>query len=335
MRSSKVLKCGSASVFYLLASVLYLSSASMPFCGGWERFMPPAVADARICSEFGLSLTNVKFAVDLPAGEHTALTVVAWLQVTQAPGMYLTTTGLWVADPVRLSNPDLLGGRGGFPTNTVLGGTLTVAGFGWQPYEPGINSNRWPKGVYTVAGWSTNQITVALGGTSMTLGPGPFNRNVAPAAGADCVIMGTGLACVGISRTPAAQWFQCLDGVRNEETGVLTRDSIVTNELAFCSWRLRFEGTNQLYRSDLARFGECGSLAMVQTNGLPASGRTTYSSEGMYQFGLAGLGSGTGAVRLDGFGARVVARWLTDEEICRVKANDEIEMARRGIPRWR
>ena len=46
-----------------------------------------------------------------------------------------------------------------------LGGALTLDPFPWQPYEAGtVPSNQWPRGVYTVAGWSSNAVTVTLGG---------------------------------------------------------------------------------------------------------------------------------------------------------------------------
>ncbi len=321
--------------FAFTLAALSLSSASLPFGGSWQRFMPPQATDSRLCSEFGFSATNTKFEVTLPPGDHSELTVVSWMQLSQAPGMNLTTSALWIPDPVQLSNPDLLAGAAGFPTNTVLPGTLTFADFAWQPYAPGPSSNLWPRGVYTLAGWSSNQITVALGGASVTLGPGPFTRNAVPGSGPDIVVTGTGLASVGLSRCPAAQWFSAIDGVRDENSGVLTRDSVITNELAFCSWRIRFSPTNQIDRSDIAAFGLCSPLSQEQYRPLPASGRTAYSSHGIYQFGLSGLGSGAFMVRLDGFAPRVIPRWLTDDELCRIKANDEPEIARRGIPRWR
>lgn len=329
------------SALCLLASVLCLTAAaaSVQFGSAMQRFMPSPLGDARLASSFAVTATNTMFDVHIPPGDHSALTICGWLRAS-CPGIgkqiLLTTAAQWCPDPIRRSNPDLLGGRGGCPTNTVLGGTLTVAPFPWQPYEPGINSNTWPRGVYTVAGWSSNAVAVALGGApAVTLGPGPFNRNIVPGSGSGLTVTGTGLACIGVSRTPAHQFFGAIDGVLGGGDLLLTPDSIVTNELVFCSYRLRFSDGRQLYRSDLARIGECGSLGQVKTNGLPASGRSSYSSRGHYSVGLSGLGGGSRSVAVDLFGFRAITRWVTDEELCRIKANDEDEISRRGVPRWK
>lgn len=333
--------CPLFSALCLLSSVLCLPSgaASVQFGSSMQRFMPSPFGDARLASSFATDSTNTMFDVRIPAGDHSALTICGWLRAS-CPGIgsqiLLTTAASWCCDPIRRSNPDLLGGQGGFPTNTVLSGTLTVSPFPWQPYAPGsTESNTWQRGVYTVAGWSSNAVAVALGGASVALGPGAFNRNVVPGAGSDCTITGDGQACIGISRTPAHQFFGALDGVLGGEYLLFTPDSIVTNELVFCSYRLRFDGAQQLYRSDLSRIGECGSLGQIKTNGLPVSGRTAYSSRGIYKIGLEGLGGGSRAVEVDGFGFRCIPRWISDDEMCRIKANDETEISRRGIPRWK
>lgn len=315
------------------------AAASMQFGAAWQRYMPSALGDARLAPSFAVSATNTMFTVLMPRGDHAAVTICGWLRAS-CPGIgskiLLTTAASWCADPVQRFNPDLLGGRGGFPTNTVLGGALTVSPFPWTPYEPGPASNIWPRAIYTAAGWSSNTISVALGGAAaVNLGPGEFNRNLVPGSGPDLAITGSGPACIGISRTPAHQFFGAIDGVLAGDDLLLTAASIVTNELAFVSYRMRFDGTQQIYRSDLSRIGECGSLGQVKTNALPASGRAAYSSLGVYQVGLAGLGGGNRAVEVDGFGFRCLTRWITDEELCRIKANDEAEIFRRGIPRWR
>ena len=334
--------CPLFSALCLLSSVLCLPSgaASVQFGSSMQRFMPSTLGDARLASSFATDSTNTMFDVRIPAGDHSALTICGWLRAS-CPGIgkqiLLTTAAQWCPDPIRRSNPDLLGGQGGYPTNTVLSGTLSVAAFPWQPYAGGsTESNTWPRGVYTVAGWSSNAVAVALGGApAITLGPGPFNRNIVPGSGSGLTITGTGLACIGVARTPAHQFFGAIDGVLGGGDLLLTPDSIVTNELVFCSYRLAFSGPRQLYRSDLARIGECGSLGQVKTNDLPASGRSSYSSRGLYKIGLEGLGGGSRAVEVDGFGFRCIPRWITDEELCRIKANDENEISRRGIPRWK
>jgi hypothetical protein len=330
------------SALCLLASVLCLpaAAASVQFGRDMQRFMPSPLGDARLASSFATNATNTMYDVRIPNGEHSALTICGWLRAS-CPGIgkqiLLTTAAQWCPDPIRRSNPDLLGGQGGFPTNTVLSGTLTVSPFPWQPYAGGsTESNYWPRGVYTVAGWSSNVVAVALGGAQAVMfGPGPFNCNIVPGSGSGLTVTGSGLACIGISRTPAHQFFGAIDGVLGGGDLLLTPDSIVTNELVFVSYRMEFSGLHQLYRSDLSRIGVCGSLGQVKTNDIPASGRTSYSSRGLYKIGLSGLGGGSRVVEVDGFGFRCLPRWISDEEMCRIKANDETEIARRGIPRWR
>lgn len=299
--------------------------------------MPSVFRDARMGVE--ITATNqlrIQFGVEVPPGRHQALTVTAWLRLKpEVAGSHMWTTyAFWCPDPINRSNPDLLAGAGGFGTGgtnlTAAGGSVTVASFPFATYadHPDV-TNRYPRGVYTIAGTSAQEITVTLGGTDTTVGPGPFNVNAVPGPSDSVSITGAGVAEVGISRTPCHRFFSAIDGVRDADK--LTRDSIVTNEIAMCTWRFKCEGGKQIYKSDMGRIGAFNDLSLTQTNGACGG----YDWQGYYEVGLMGLGSPDYPMTYDLFDARVFVRWLTDEELDRVHLNGVQEILHRNIPQWR
>lgn len=310
--------------------------------------LPSVYGDSRLGSERGWTVTNAMFNVAIPAGQHQALTVCGWFRMRYASGLdlYLTTAAFYCPEAIQRSNPDLLGGAGGYPSDggwqtaagtnlTSLGGAVTVADFSWQPYADQKTSNQWPRGVYTVAGWSSNAVTVSLGGADVTLGPGAFNRNMVPGPSTSCVISGDGLICIGISRTPDAEFFENIDGVADVSTTMLTADSIVTNEISFAAWRFTFvDGTNLVYRSDLTRIDNAQCMGQTTTNPTPRTARA-FDSRGSYKIGFMGLGSGFTPLEVEAFDVRCFAWRLTDDELCRIHSDGVLEIARRKIPQWK
>jgi hypothetical protein len=313
----------------------FVLAISMPFGAAWQHKMPSATGDARLASQTTSTAADAMFQVRLPPGDHNGMTVTAWARTSYTGDMFLTTACDYTPEAVQRFNPDLLGGMVGHPSGTNLTGTVTVGAFPWQPYTDSTISNIYPQGVYTLAGWSSNAVTVTLGGTEVVVGPGAFNRNVNPGGGAACVIAGSGPAAVGISRTPASQWFGHVDGVRDELSDVLTGDSIVTNEISFCVWRIRLDQTTHLYRSDLARVDQQQCMGAVSTNSMPLSGRRTLSGAGIYKVGLRGLKVFGEPITMELFDLRVTPRWLTDEEVCRIHTNGIEEILHRGIPKFK
>ena len=298
--------------------------------------MPSVYRDARMGVELTATNQNrVQFTVQIPPGVHQAFTVTAWLRIKpETAENDMWTYAFWCPDAIDRSNPDLLNGAGGFGaggTNlTAAGGSVTVASFPFAAYtgHPDV-AGRWPKGVYTIAGTAKQAVTVSLGGEDVTVGPGPFNRNAIPGPSDSVVITGAGVAEVGISRTPCHRFYSVMNGVW--DGGNLRRDSIVTNELAMCTWRFRCEGGQQLYQFNLGRIGAFNDLSIVQTNGACGG----YDWKGHYEVGLMGLGEPIYPMTYDLYDARVFTRWLTDAELDRVHLNGVQEIGRRGIPQWR
>lgn len=302
--------------------------------------MPSVYRDARMGVELTATNQNrVQFTVQIPPGVHQAFTVTAWLRLKpEVDGSHARTTyAFWCPDAIDRSNPDLLNGAGGFGaggTNlTAAGGSVTVANFPFAGYSdhPAV-AGRWPKGVYTIAGASTNEITVSLGGEDVSVGPGPFNVNAVPGPSDSVVITGAGVVEVGISRTPCHRFFSAIDGVVGVGDGnKWSRDSIVTNEIAMCTWRFRCEEGAQIYQGNLGRIGAFNDLSTLQTNGVCGG----YDWRGHYEVGLMGLGEPIYPMTYDLYDARVFTRWLTDAELDRVHRNGVQEIMRRGIPQWR
>lgn len=318
----------------LLCAVLAVArtrAASVPF---GPLMMAPALGDARLAvsvSEHGVPL--MVFDVQPRLDTH-ALTVCGWYRIIYPSGQqpYVTTMASYTPEPVTRSNPDLAAGAFGFPSGTNLTGTITVDPFAWQPYTGGtVYNNKWPRGVYTVAGWSSNAVTVTVGGAAVTLGPGDFNRNVIPGVGSSVTVAGTGPAAVGVSRTPAHQFFGGTDGVvANDGINIITPESTVSNTYKFCAWRIRLDDTTHVYRSDMADAARAVCLGITTDQPMPASQRIL-SASGIYHLGFIGLQPGTN-MTIQAFDARAFHRWLSDDELCRIHANGLQEIARRGIP---
>lgn len=321
-----------ATFYALLCAVLVgaeTRAASVPF---GPLMMAPSLGDARLAvsaSDHGSAL--MLFEVS-PRHDTHALTVCGWFRLIYPSSQYLfaTTMASYVPEPIQRSNPDLSQGAFGFPGGTDLTGTLTVDPFAWQPYEPGVPSNRWPRGVYTVAGWSSNAVTVTVGGTAVNLGPGAFNRNVIPAAGTSVTVAGTGPAAVGVSRCPAYRFFETIDGVIADGGGSLTPESTVTNTFKFCAWRIKLTGTEHVYRSDIADAERAACLGQTTSLDVPFA-QHILSARGLYRIGFIGFAPGTN-VTVEAFDARAFHRWLSDDELCRIHQNGLQEIARRGIP---
>ena len=304
---------------------------------GHLTLQPSVHGDARLASSRTYTSTTGAehlWQVCLPAGQHEAFTVCGWVRLTYTGVRYITTAALWSPEAVEMDNPDLLEGAGGYGTSgtnlTTLGGSVTVAEFPYEPYTDAVLLAKWTNGVYTVAGWASNAVTVTLGGTDYTVGPGEFNRNVVPGPAASCVISGGGLVAIGMSRTPGCRFYQEINGVK--AGGFFSSDSIITNEIAFVAYRFAVAPDNtQIYRSNLSRLDNNAPLSQTKTNAMSAA---LFDSQGIYKVGVMGLGS-TPPITFDMFDFRVLGWWVSDAELEAIRRNGAQEIERRGIQQWR
>lgn len=328
-----------AALTALFSVLVVISSlaASMGFGSAWQRFMPSALGDARMgCQITAPSVTNISFNVKLPSGSHDEATISGWLRLHRSGGWDTGSLSAWITytpEPIRVSNPSLaFADAYGYPTNMTVSGSVAKDPFPWKPYDPGFTSNSWPRGVYTVAGWASNAVTVSVGGAEVSFPAGEFNRNVIPGNGSGVTVTTTGQCRIGISRTPDSQWFWGNAG-RLVEDGWFSDDTSISNELAFIVWRLRMTPSNQVCRISIARPDLCSSVNAEFTSSLPRH-VTKYHSEGRYMIGCGGI-KRQRSYDVDWFDVRTFGRWLSDDELCRIRDNGADEIARRGIPRWR
>lgn len=315
-------------------------AASVNFGNAWQRFMPSALGDARTAGEtVHAAVTNLTFSFSVPEGTHTGLTVCVWTRLTTGTGAALTNKQVvarmfYTPEAVRTDNPSLaFADAQGWPTNMTLAGTVSKDPFPFQPYEPGVSSNAWPKGVYTVAGESSNAVTVSLGGNEVTVGPGEFNRNVIGGAGTACAATGTGWAKIGVSRCPDAEFFE-LDGTAIIEAQIFFQPwAMITNELKMVAMRLCLNGARHAACVDY--FMDDGShYAVTNERAMPRRARAL-SSDGMYRINFVGVVKKQAAYDAEFFDYRVFTRLLSEDELRRIHGNGAEEIARRGIPRWK
>jgi hypothetical protein len=294
--------------------------------------MAGVYGDARFGREASAtSLTNVEFNVSLPYGEWDGMTVCGWMRL---PGIIITygliTTLYYTPEKINYFNPDLASNAFGHVSETNLSGSISIASFPWKPYAPGSNSNVWPKGVYTLAGWSSNVVTVTLGGTDVTLGPGAFNRNAIPGPADSVILSGTGAVSIGISQCPCMEFFGGFAGINN--TTEIQPDNIVTSELSFISYRIKLNSESHYYRTEVTRMGG-STTGITKTNAMPRTARAL-SWGGIYKVGLNAV-TKTNSYTVEWFNLRAYPRYLTDAELSIIRQNGEEEIGRRAIPKWK
>lgn len=314
---------------------------AMPLLAATGYLQPSRYGDARYGMHHRNTNSvppNIEHEVILPSGQYEGITVTAWMRIKPRPGAtcHLTTYAFWCGDPVIKTAPDLLAGAGahgviGGTNLTDLGGTITVSNFPFSTYTnahlAGV-TNVWKRGVYTIDGWTSNGVTVTLGGTDNVFPAGRVHKNALPGPAASVVISGSGLASIGISLTPCYRFCQEIDGVTD---GNIFTSGTVSSGITFCVWRFKIDGANQIYRSDMGSLAAFNELSQVRTNALPLKG--VFDSRGIYRIGLIGLPGSPYDYEL--FDPRVLSWYLSDAELERIHFNGATEIQRRGIPQWR
>ena len=326
------------------AIIMFSISAS----GAWVgNLWSPRYGDARRASEMrDMSYTNGHpgmVEVEVPNGEWHGITVTMWLRFGvgttnySAKSAYVTTAAFWCPERILRSAPDLTGGAFGYPNGTNLSGSASLA-FDFVRESGYAPSNVFARGAYTIAGWSSNAVAVALGGEEITVGPGAFNRNSEPGAANGITVSGTGPVAVAVSRLHAHQFFGGIGGVQTNNSDIFAfiAETVITNELLFAVFRIRLDATNHIYRADMCHLGGFDPSGQVKTNALPDDPSVrAICSGGIYRFGMVGMGVPGGTWRFDVFDARVQPSWLPDSEVQRIYSNGSEEIGRRPVPRWR
>lgn len=319
-------------------------SAAAPALAAWPVWMPQ-YGDAR-CAQVWTNVAYMrdqpgKVLVAPPAGDWNAITCTMWVRLQSADtnlplaNMQRTTGAFWTPEPIRRTMPDLTSGAFGFPDGTNLVDSAAIS-YSFAAAASSAPSNVFARGAYTINGWSSNAVTLTLGGADIPLGPGEFNRNALPGVSDGIILSGTGQVAVGIGGPlHPHQFFGASDGVTDEEQK-LTPESLITNEMVFLSFRLRLDNSNHIYRCDMARLDWDDQMGQIQTNALPDNPAVrSLSADGLYYFGFDGLGSPSTNWSFDAFDIRLQTRWLNDAEIERVYRNGAEEVEARAIPRWR
>ena len=289
--------------------------------------MIPSMGDART-SRIGAAedMPYIRWNVDLPTGVHSGMTITAWVRISKVGNAMLTTEFTWCPEAIDYTRPDILQGAARNVNLTAQGGTLTFTGISLPPYPATETHTYWPNAVCTIAGTSSQPITVLIGGNEIQLGPGEFNKNLIAGPSGNIVIAGGGTINLGISQTPCYKFYHEEDGVMQNTGMGITPESTVTNEFAMCTWRLKCTADDrQIYRSDIGRLHAFDALAVTKTNGACAG----YDSRGYYRIGFVGLISDP-PYDVQFFDLRTFSRWLSDTELERIHANGVQEIYRRG-----
>lgn len=277
--------------------------------------------------------TGMKQAgIQIPEGRHKAVTVSTWIRWADYPGRgWMTTAAHITPERIQRHNKDLAEGQwgwGGAPIS--LTGGVALDGWEWQSYtNHPATATYWPRGVYTVNGWSSDGCTVTLGGTDYTFAAGGFTNNLVPGEGVGAILSGGGTAKVGISLTPCHFSVYVIDGV--EEGGLLTADSIISNEWKMATFRWECVPEGLYMENTLGTREDWQSVSVPTTAGGVCD---ALDSRGSYSIGINGFGIAGDEYDLEFFDTRVFPWWLSDSELDRVHADGVIEMDKRGMGRY-
>jgi len=233
----------------------------------------------------------------------------------------------YTPEAVQWSNPDLLEGAW---AHGVEGGTNLVTAFNFVgfPFSTYTNhpsvTNTWKWGVYTVSGWSSNAVTLNLGGIDFAIGPGTFNRNCIAGGSGACILTGTGLVSIGISKTPCHRFYSA---TMNRSFSDFTAFQGIANSngLTFLIMRMRSDLTNHIFDVSL-RTTNSTWLTFSGTNACPSR----FSSEGIYQLWMFGPQNSPSKIEKT-FDWRILPWRISDDERDRVYQNGFDEVLRRGL----
>jgi hypothetical protein len=296
----------------------------------WWRKMASSLGDASYGYSHSGTVTNYSsFAIEFPDGIHSEITLTGWYAHTSTNNLFIVPWLFYTPDTVQYSNPDLLNGAW---AHGVEGGTNLVTSFSFNgfPFSTYTNhpdiTNTWRWGVYTVDGWSSNAVTLNLGGIDSTIGPGSFKQNFIAGGSGDCILTGTGLVSIGISKTPCHRFYNFTKPLTSADAATWTFGIWSTNEISFISIRIRANGTNHVATLKLRVRGQTWSEDYVATNACSS----LFSSGGIYRMQPIGIYNNPTKAETT-FDYRTFSYFLTDDELERVYQNGADETIRRNL----
>lgn len=308
---------------------IYALTATCYAISPWGRSMASYLGDASYAWEYQAQPTNsiTNIGIILPEGTHEAITITGWYKHTTTNyHVYASPLLHYTPDEVQWDNPDLLDGA---LAHAVEGGTNLTGSFSFPafPYATYTNhpsiTNTWKWGVYTLAGWSSNSLTINLGGIDYSVGPGVFNRNAIAGGSGDFIVTGSGLVSIGVSKTPCHQFYSA-DNAYNDPSNQFWGGASSTNGIAFWSIRLRSNGTNHVFTMD-SKENNTAWITRTYTNGC----NKAFSSRGIYQLWMVGVINTPNKVELY-YDVRAYKWRLSDSELERVYNNGFDDKNRRG-----
>jgi hypothetical protein len=311
-----------------ILAILYVGCA-MAYTPWWKK-MASYLQDASFAYSNSGSVTNFSlFNVEIPDGTHSAITLTGWYAHPTTNNYWVTPQLFYTPEPVQYSNPDLLGGAW---AHGVAGGTNLVTAFSFNgfPFSSYTNhpdvTNLWRWGVYTVDGWSSNAVTLNLGGTDFSFGPGTFKRNCIAGGSGDCILTGSGLVSIGISKTPCHKFYDAKQTINSFNSSSWLNGIWASNGISFISMRITATGTNHIYNVKVRRKGYGWDNSYTATNVCPYQ----FNSRGIYQLSFVGIYNGPNKPETT-FDYRIFSFYLTDDELERVYQNGVDEATRRGL----
>jgi len=311
-----------------ILAILYVGCA-MAYTPWWKK-MASYLQDASFAYSTSGTVTNYSlFKVEIPEGTHREITLTGWYAHHTTNNLWVTPKLFYTPEAVQYSNPDLLGGAW---AHGVAGGTNLVTAFSFNgfPFSSYTNhpdiTNTWRWGVYTVDGWSSNAVTLNLGGTDFSFGPGTFNRNCIAGGSGDCILTGSGLVSIGISKTPCHKFYSAQKSINSFDSSTWNTAIWGTNEITLITMRLRADGTNHVYSIKTRELGNGWSPLHTGTNTCPL----LLNSKGVYQLDFTGIYN-TQTKPETVFDYRIFSFYLTDDELERVYQNGADEATRRGL----
>ena len=284
---------------------------------------------------------RVQLLVAFMAGGEKAVTAVAWTRVRPQQARYLTSfQTFWSMDASRSTReggPALAAIREYAPAAPTSGGV-----FANPLYDDRGLGDRWAYGCYAVNIQTDVPLTLTLAGTERQIAASNGVRQAFNMLGsaADWTWSLAGAAegnvLFGFAANPLVRYYGMMQHVNSrfdvvQQAGAVRHDGI-TNEWAMCVCRVRFDAGSAI-ESDAVFTWDAEAFAEAETTN--ATSRAAFARDARVALLLWSSCATNVIVDVERYGEKVFPRWLSDDELRRVRDLDMFEMKRRGMSRWR